>query len=265
MFMLMPILIMSIMGIVFGLGLAFASKIFKVKLDPRIEKIFELLPGANCGACGSAGCSGLAEAIAKGDKSLTSCPVAGEEAYNKIAAILGVEKEAVVKKIAYVRCGGGTKAKDKYDYQGVKTCAAANLLAGGQKLCSFGCLGFGDCVEACLFDAIHMGEDGIPVVDPDKCTGCGKCAEVCPKNIISLGDAKEKYYVKCLSQDKAVFVKNACTMGCIGCKICEKLSKGAFLVENNLSLLDYAKVEQGTPLEMCVEKCPTKCIAKIGG
>jgi len=253
---------MSTMGIVFGLGLAFASRIFKVELDPRIEKILGALPGANCGACGKAGCAGLAEAITKGDASLTSCPPGGEETYSKIAEILGVEKSPLIRKIARVRCGGGNKAKDKYLYAGVRTCTAANLIAGGQKLCNFGCLGFGDCVSSCPFDAIHMGADGVPVVDPGKCTSCGKCIEACPKKIISLENNIDKYYIKCLSKDKAVFVKNACKAGCIGCKICEKLSKGAFVVEDNLSRLDYSKVDSAALLDLCVEKCPTKCIIR---
>ena len=251
---------MSAMGILFGFGLAFASRIFKVEIDPRMEKILAALPGANCGACGKAGCSGLAEAIAKGDASLTSCPAGGEEVVNKIAGILGVDSCSVTRKIARVRCGGGNRAKDKFMYKGTQTCSATNLLAKGQKLCRFGCLGFGDCVFVCPFDAIHMGEDGISVVDPDKCTACGKCVEACPKNIISLEDVGNKYYVKCLSQDKIATVKNACKAGCIGCKICERLSKGAFVVENNIARLDYSRVDDSTPLKLCVEKCPTKCI-----
>lgn len=258
--MLIPVLIMSIMGILFGLGLAFASRIFKVKLDPRVEEILSLLPGANCGVCGKAGCAGLAEAIAKSEAGLTSCPAAGGETYNKIADILGVERQPVTKKIARVRCGGGQKAKQKYNYQGVKTCVAASLIAGGQKLCNFACLSFGDCVRVCPFDAIYMAEDGIPVIVPEKCTGCGKCVDACPKNIISLEDAKERYYVKCISQDKAGFVKNACQVGCIGCKICEKLSNGVFFVENNIARIDYSKVDNTTPWKLCAEKCPTKCI-----
>ncbi|MBU4343381.1 MAG: RnfABCDGE type electron transport complex subunit B [Candidatus Omnitrophica bacterium] len=261
--MLIPIIVMSTMGIVFGLGLAFASKIFKVELDPRIEKILSALPGANCGACGKAGCAGLAEAIAKGDASLTSCPPGGEETYSKIAEILGAEKTSVIRKAARVRCGGGNRAKDKYLYAGVRTCAAATLIAGGQKLCNFGCLGFGDCVKACPFDAIHMGEDGVPIVDPGKCTSCGKCIEACPKKILSLENNIDKYYIKCLSKDKTVFVKNACKVGCIGCKICEKLSNGAFVVEENLSRLDYSKVDGEAMLKLCAENCPTKCIVQL--
>lgn len=260
-----PIVIMSSMGILFGLGLSFASRIFKVELDQKVERILSVLPGANCGVCGKAGCSGLAEAVAKGDFSLTSCPAGGEEVYNKIAEILGVEKTAMTRKIARINCGGGSYAKDKYIYQGVKTCAAVSLVAGGEKLCSFACLGFGDCVRVCPFGAICIGEGDIPIVDLKKCTACGKCVSECPKRIISLEAIEERYYVKCLSRDKAGFVKNACKTGCIGCKICEKLSNGAFVVENNLSRLDYFKVDNATPLELCVEKCPTKCIVPNRG
>lgn len=258
--MFISIVIMSAMGLLFGLGLAFASNIFRVEIDPRIERILAVLPGANCGACGKAGCAGLAEAIAKGDVSLTSCPAGGEDVYNEIAAIMGVEKKKMAKKIARVRCGGGVKAIDKYEYKGVRTCAAASLIVGGEKLCNYGCLGFGDCVKICPFDAIHMGKDGIPVVDPERCTACGRCISECPKDIISLESSTERYYVKCLSHDRAGFVRNACKAGCIGCKICEKLSKGVFIVEDNLSRLDYSKMDSATPLKLCVEKCPTKCI-----
>ncbi len=261
--MLIPVLIMSMMGLLFGLGLAFASKVFHVQVDPKIEKILSELPGANCGACGKAGCAGLAEAMVKGDASLTSCPPGGDVAYAKIAEILGVEKCSVTKKTGCVRCGGGNRAKDKFIYDGVKTCAAANLIAGGQKSCVFGCPGFGDCVLVCPFDAIHMNDAGIPVVDPGKCTACGKCVQACPKEIISIEDASESYYVKCLSRDKIGIVKNACKAGCIACKICEKLSKGAFIIEDNLSRLDYTKVNDAAILKLCVEKCPTKCIAQL--
>ncbi|MFH1478884.1 MAG: RnfABCDGE type electron transport complex subunit B [Candidatus Omnitrophota bacterium] len=260
--MIIPILIMSSMGLLFGLGLAFASKIFKVHLDPKIEKILGVLPGANCGACGKAGCAGLAEAIAKGDASLTSCPPGGEEASNKIADILGVEKSSMVKKIARIKCGGGDKAKDKYSYNGIRTCLAASLMAGGQKKCSFGCLGYGDCAAICPFDAIHIGEGCIPIVNKDKCTACGKCVEVCPKNIIILEEASRKYFVKCSSKDKILATKDACKAGCIGCKVCEKLSKGAFIVEDNLSRLDYSKVDSLASLELSSQKCPTKCIVQ---
>jgi len=263
MVMVIPIIILSSMGLLFGLGLAFASNIFKVEIDPKIERILSILPGANCGACGKAGCAGFAEAIAKGDTSLTGCPAGGDEVSGKIADILGVKKQVTVKRIARVRCGGGIQAKDKYIYEGIKTCRAAILMAGGEKLCNYGCPGFWDCIKVCPFDAIHMDKAGVPIVDAEKCTGCNKCVLECPKNIISLENAGEKFYVKCLSLDKANIVRRACKAGCTGCKICEKLSKGAFIVEDNLSGLDYSKVDSATQLELCIEKCPTKCIIKI--
>ncbi len=262
--MIAPIIIMSSMGVVFGLGLAFASKVFRVEVDPKIDRVLSALPGSNCGACGKAGCAALAESIAKGDASLTSCSAGGEEVYFKIADILGTERVSAQKKIARARCGGGKNAKDKFLYEGVQTCMAVKLIADGQKLCKFGCIGFGDCVIICPFDAIHMGKVGIPVVDTDKCTACGKCVATCPRDIISLEDARELYYVKCLSRDKITFVKNACKTGCIVCKVCEKLSKGVFIVEDNLSILDYKKASDVKVLDICVKKCPTKCIVGPG-
>ncbi len=253
---------MSIMGFLFGLGLAYASKIFKVEMDPKIDMVTHALPGANCGACGMAGCSNLAEAIVSGKAALTVCAPGGQEVYNKIAEILGVEAKIKKKKTARVRCNGGKRSLDKYEYSGLKKCAAVNLLAGGNKECRFGCLGFGDCVAVCPFDAIHLNENNIPVVNASKCTACGKCVEACPKKIIILEDADNKIYVKCLSQDKAAVVKSICQVGCIGCKICEKLSGGAFIVENNLSRADYNKAKADTPWQAVIEKCPTKCIVK---
>lgn len=258
--MLIPILTMSIMGFLFGLGLAYASRIFRVDINPNIERILHALPGANCGACGMPGCASLAEAIVKGDVKITSCAPGGQDVYNRIAEILGVEVEVKAKNVARVRCNGGKTAKDKYEYDGEKTCAAVTLLSSGNKGCRFGCLGFGDCVAACPFDAIHLNENNIPVVDPAKCTACGKCVKACPKNIIILEDINNKYYVKCLSQDKASVVKSICPVGCIACRICEKLSGGVFMVENNLSSADYSKAKSDTPWQIIAEKCPTKCI-----
>ncbi len=253
---------MSIMGLLFGLGLAYASKIFRVEIDPKIDMVLRELPGANCGACGMPGCASLAEAIAHGKAEITACAPGGQDVYNKIAGILGAEVKIKKKKIAMVRCNGGKKAQDKYEYIGLRTCDGANLLAGGNKACRFGCLGFGDCVDACPFDAISLNENNIPVVDGLKCTACGKCVEACPKKIIILQDAENKVYVKCLSQDKAIVVKSICPVGCIGCRICEKISSGVFIVENNLARLDYSKAKPDTQWQVVIEKCPTKCIIK---
>lgn len=253
---------MSIMGLLFGLGLAYASKIFKVDIDPKIDRILHALPGANCGACGMAGCASLAEAIATGKAEITACAPGGQEVYNLISEILGVDTKVKNKKIARVRCAGGKRSLDKYVYEGLKKCSAASLLAGGNKACGFGCLGFGDCAAVCPFDAIHLNENNIPVVDSSKCTACGKCVNACPKKIIALENIDNQVYVKCLSQDKAVVVKSICPVGCIGCRICEKLSGGVFVVENNLSRADYGKAKPDTPWQVIIEKCPTKCIVR---
>jgi len=260
--MLIPILTMSIMGLLFGLGLAYASKIFRVDVNPKIDMVIHALPGANCGACGMAGCANLAEAIVGGKAEVTACAPGSQEVYDKIAGILGVGIKVKKKKIARVRCNGGKRSSDKYEYSGLKKCAGANLLAGGNKECRFGCLGFGDCVEICPFNAIHLNGNDIPVVDGSKCTGCGKCVGACPKKIIILGNADDKVYVKCLSHDKGAVVKSICPAGCIGCRICEKLSGGVFLVENNLSRADYSRAKPDTPWQAVIEKCPTKCIIK---
>ena len=175
---------------------------------------------------------------------------------------MGIESKLKKKKIARVRCNGGIRSSDKYEYNGVKTCAGADLLGEGFKMCRYGCIGFGDCADACPFDAIHLNKNRIPVVDSSKCTACGKCVSACPKKIIILEDTENKIYVKCLSRDKALKVKSMCPAGCIGCRICEKLSGGAFIVEDNLSRLDYRRLKPDAPLDAVIEKCPVKCIVK---
>lgn len=253
---------MSIMGLLFGLGLAYASKIFRVNIDPKIDMVMRALPGANCGACGMAGCASLAEAIVSGKSDITACAPGGQEVYNKISQILGVDVKVRHKEIARVRCNGGKRSSDRCEYVGLKTCRGADLLAGGQKECRFGCIGFGDCVAACPFDAIRLNENNIPVVDSFRCTACGKCVKACPKKIIILEKADRRVYVKCLSQDKAAVVKSICPVGCIGCRICERVSGGVFIVADNLSKADYGKATPDTVWEAVIKKCPTKCIVK---
>jgi Na+-translocating ferredoxin:NAD+ oxidoreductase RNF subunit RnfB len=260
--MLIPILTMSIMGLLFGLGLAYASKIFKVETDPKIDMVAQALPGSNCGACGMAGCANLAEAIVSGKAEVTACASGSQDVYDKIAGILGAGAIVKKKRIARVRCNGGKKSSYRYEYVGLKKCSGANLLAGGNKECRFGCLGFGDCVKICPFDAIHLNKNNIPVVDGSKCVACGKCVAACPKKIIILGNVDDNVYVKCLSYDKGAIVRSICPSGCIGCKICEKLSGGVFLVENNLSRVNHGMAKPDTPWQMIIEKCPVKCIMK---
>ncbi len=175
----MPILTMGALGLILSAGLAIAYQKLKVEEDPKVVKISEALPQANCGACGYSGCRAFAEAVVKGEAETNGCPVGGEETITKVAEIMGVKADEVVKKIARILCHGDTEAaKDRGTYLGITTCYAANL-TGGNKQCPYGCLGFGDCVLACPFEAIHMGGDGLPVVDGKKCTACGKCTEKC--------------------------------------------------------------------------------------
>lgn len=259
--MIVPILVLGLLGLGFAVMLFFASKRFAVKVDPRIEEILKVLPGANCGACGFPGCAGLAEAIAEGRAEPGGCPAGGIEVAKKVGAIMGREVETKVELVAFVRCRvGRKKAKKKFKYEGVNNCQAANILFEGDTLCSYGCLGLGSCVEACLFDAIHIDEQGIAVVDPEKCKSCGKCVTACPKNLIVLVPKTQQVLVACANEKRGKEAKEVCEIACIGCRICEKqCPQKAITIVNNLPVIDFEKCDQ---CGICVEKCPTKAISK---
>lgn len=247
------------LGALFGGGLAFASKKFYVKVDPRVEEITEILPGANCGACGKpGGCTGFATALVVGEVDPAGCIPGGADVADKLASIMGVTVEAKEPMVAVVRCAGGhEEAKDKFRYFGIKTCKAAAQVSGGQKACQYGCLGFGDCVTACNFDAIHIGEKGLPVVDDEKCTGCGLCVKACPKNIMDLIPITAQIYLACSSQDRGKAVKEVCSVGCNGCGLCAKpkiTPSGAIKMDGFLPVVDYS-VEDN--LIVAKYKCPT--------
>ena len=175
----MPVLIIGAMGLAFGLLLALASKIFAVTRDPRVEEIISVLPGANCGGCGKAGCAGYAEAIVMQGAPVNLCNPGGPQVAEKIAKIMGTEAETVQKKIAVIHCstGGIDNTKWKYDYRGIESCLSAVNIAGGPNACSWGCVGFNDCINACNFDAISLDKSGMRVIDKEKCTGCGACVK----------------------------------------------------------------------------------------
>lgn len=254
---IIPVLLFGAIGLIVGVVLSVASKVFEVKTDERIEKICELLPGANCGGCGYAGCSACAAAIVEGKAPLTACP--GCTQVDKIAEIMGVVAEKTEPKAAFVMCSGKTDvATKKYDFDGTLSCFSISQLKGGDKLCEYACLGYGDCVKKCAFGALSI-KDGILSVDYEKCTGCGVCATVCPKKVIKIMPKKTKVYVKCSSLDKGVNVKDRCTTGCIGCKICEKTcQEQAISVVDNLAVINY---DRCTGCGVCAQKCPKKIIS----
>jgi electron transport complex protein RnfB len=247
------------LGVVLSLILVVADKKFAVQEDPRVEKAIEILPGANCGACGYAGCAAYANALVEGKVGIDSCKPGGTEVTEKLAALLGVEKTvAISPKVARVFCSGGVKeAKRDKIYTGIRTCTAAHLI-GGEKACIYSCIGYGDCVSACPFDAIQMRDNGLPVVDLAKCTGCGECVKSCPRNIIGLTDYDEVVHVYCRSRDKGPVVRNICTAGCIACKLCERDDDtGAVSMDDNLSVVNH---EVNKAPILSAKRCPTKVI-----
>lgn len=252
------VLVLGVMGLLFGLILAFASKIFAVKVDERIPAVQECLPGANCGGCGYPGCAGLASAIVAGSAPVNGCPVGGAESAEKIAKVLGVTVTESEKMIAHVHCSGTCEnAKNRATYEGIQDCLGAVRVANGYKECAFACLGLGTCEKACPFGAIHV-VDGVAKVDASKCTACSKCIAACPKHIISLVPEKNAVRVDCSSKAKGKEVMDACAVGCIGCGLCEKTCKfDAIHMEGNLPVIDYEKCKG---CQMCAKACPRHII-----
>ncbi|RDY24046.1 RnfABCDGE type electron transport complex subunit B [Romboutsia maritimum] len=255
---LKAILFLGVLGLIFGAILEYASKKFAVEVDERVEKILEVLPGANCGGCGFPGCSGLATAVVEGKAPVNGCPVGGATVASKVGAIMGVSEQEGVKQVAKVICKGTCeKAKNKYEYEGISDCRAAAVLNSGAKACKFGCLGLGTCKDVCKFGAISI-EDGVAVIDEEKCVLCGKCIDICPKGIIVKKPYKQQVVVECNSKEFGKTVKEKCSVGCIGCGLCAKSCKfEAIEFENKIAKINYDKCVQ---CMVCVEKCPTKVI-----
>lgn len=257
------IVALALLAIIFGLGLAYASDFCAVETDPKVEEINDVLPQVNCGACGYKGCTQYAEAVAKGEAEANLCVPGGDDVSRKVAAIMGVEVGEAVPQRAVVRCQGGSEVcPEQFEYSGIQDCLAASLVQGGPKPCAFGCLGFGSCADACPFDAITMGEDRLPQIDPEKCTACGICVKTCPKGIIEVLPAEHQVYVGCSSHGKGKSVKTMCSKGCIACQLCaKKTESGAITMEDNLPVIDY---EKGQDFDVAVEKCPMKCFVVEG-
>lgn len=259
---LIPIITMAALGLLFSAGLVVAYQKLKVEENPKVAAVSESLPQANCGACGYAGCQAFAEAVVRGEAEPNGCPVGGAATAQKIAEILGVEVGEIIKKVARLHCRGTREAaKDRGVYQGLTTCYAANLV-GGNKQCTFGCLGYGDCVRACQFDALFMGADGLPYVIEEACTACGKCVDACPRDLFELHPLEQNILVYCRSRDRGPAAKKACKNACIACGICARACPDAIEMENNLAVIkDYKKI---LPDQIpAMEKCPTDAIGQL--
>jgi len=257
---------MLILAVFMTYVLGWANRAFHVEVDPRVEKVAHSLPGANCGGCGFVGCGEYAEAVVSGQAPPDKCPVGGEGCAAKIAEILGLELEQTWPYRPVVHCGATYEQRLKrHGYLGEPTCGSANLISGVQG-CAYGCLGFGDCRNACPFDAIHV-VDGLAIVDYLKCTGCGKCAETCPRNIIHMVPfkAERMVVVACSNKDFGKDVRAVCKVGCIGCKACTKRSE-LFTVEENISRIDYDKYDpqELEEVNIALQKCPMKRIVTVG-
>jgi Na+-translocating ferredoxin:NAD+ oxidoreductase RNF subunit RnfB len=254
------LIVLAALGIVFGIALAIVAARFIVKVDPKVEQVRETLPGANCGACGFAGCMGYAEAVVGNpDVAVSMCAPGKQPVAEKIAEITGKKASKVDPKIARVFCQGGTSlSQRKFIYTGVQDCTAAVLAAGGDKSCEYGCLGYATCMRACPFNAITMSADNLPQIDPEKCTACGKCVAACPKQVIELALMSKAVVISCHSRDKGIDVKKKCQVGCIACGICVRTCPvDAIKVDNNLARIDHTKC---IVCGLCVKKCPTGAI-----
>lgn len=261
------VVILTALGLLLAVILFFVAKKFKVEEDPLIDLIEATMPGANCGGCGFAGCRAFAEACVKtGSLDGRFCPVGGNEVMKKVAEKLGVTVEEKVPMVAVVRCNGTCDNRPKINiYDGSRSCKIINSLYRGDTACSYGCLGGGDCVDACAFGAIAINpKTMLPEVDETKCTACGACVKACPKNVIELrnkGAKGRRVYVSCINKDKGAVAKKACSAACIGCRKCERVCPfGAITVENNLSYIDFNKCKM---CRKCVDECPTHAIKAV--
>ncbi|MDO4544182.1 MAG: RnfABCDGE type electron transport complex subunit B [Clostridia bacterium] len=259
---LIPVLlalgVLGVLGVIFGLLLGFIGKKFEVKVDERVAAVREALAGANCGACGYAGCDAYAQAVVDGKAPLTACAPAGKVGADKIAEIMGVSADIGERMTARVRCNGTCdNVQYRYEYEGPHSCRAAAALSGGPKECSYSCLGYGDCYEVCKFNAITV-ENGVASINDDYCTGCGACVTVCPRSCIALIPKNRTVVVRCRNTETGKTAREHCKVACIGCKRCEKVCPSeAIKVNNGVAEIDPEKC---TRCGACVAACPMKCI-----
>ncbi|MBN1295996.1 RnfABCDGE type electron transport complex subunit B [bacterium] len=251
------VICLGAIALVAGIVLFVASKKFAVIENPLIDEVEELLPGANCGGCGFAGCRAFAEAFVTTKNTELKCPPGGPAVMEAIAAKVGIAVKDHVRIVARIRCQGGSNSVRAGEYHGIRTCAAAQIGNNVDLVCPYGCIGYGDCIRACPFDAIRS-IDGIAVVDENKCVGCGVCVRACPRNLIELTRYDKRVYVACNSPDKGPQVKKYCSVGCIGCKMCERACQFEAIAFK--PFLAAVKPDQCTECLACVDKCPPKTI-----
>ncbi|MBM4062056.1 MAG: RnfABCDGE type electron transport complex subunit B [Planctomycetes bacterium] len=246
------------LAVVLATLVAVANKKLYVAEDPRIDAVEEMLPHANCGACGFPGCRPFAEAVVTGKAKPGKCTVSSDEGRATIASFLGVDVGAEEKRVARLACAGGDNvARDRASYEGLASCSAAALVAGGGKGCFWGCLGLADCERACTFDAIVMDGQRLPVVDEQKCTACGDCVVACPKDLFSVHEASHRLWVACKSQEAGDGILEDCQVGCTACGRCAMDAPGLITMRGNLPVVDYQKNHQTkTP----IQRCPTGAI-----
>lgn len=258
---LAAILTISGLGLIFGLGLAFGSRIFAVFIDPRLEKIEELLPHLNCGACGYGGCADCARALLDGKAEPSVCPVATPECQREIAELVGKLLEEEEQTTARIFCQGGYDAARRYLYEGIKTCAAANQIGGGVTACDYGCLRYYTCRDVCPFGAIEIDERGNPVVNPDLCRSCGLCVSHCPRSLIRIVPKKSEVDIRCSSRARGKTVVQVCSVGCIACGKCvRECPVSAITLEDNLAKIDY---DLCVNCGKCIEACPRNIISRV--
>ena len=259
----LAIIVLGVLGAIFGALLAYASKIFHVEVDPKQAQIRECLAGANCGGCGYPGCDGYAAAVAKGEAPTNRCVAGGEATAAKVAEIMGVSNDAADKMVAFVPCSGSLEAAElRFNYNGPEDCRAAMLFGGrSSKMCTFACIGFGNCAKACQFDAMHI-IDGVARVDRLNCVGCGACVDACPKSIVKLIPEKQKIMPACSNTEKGAQVMKVCKVGCIGCMKCQReCPADAIVVKDNLAQVDPSKCVQ---CGHCADICPRHIISYFG-
>ncbi len=258
-------LILGGVGLFFGFLIAMANKKFYVWEDPRINEVEQLLPNSNCGACGQPGCRAFAEGLVTGRLQPSNCTVMGSEDINDVASYLGVDAGQASKRVARLLCAGGkNEAARNSDYSGIETCKAAAAVAGGGKACNWGCLGLGDCEQACLLDAIYMNDDLLPVVIPERCTACNDCVVACPKDLFELMPIEQKLIVQCKNLLKGDAAEDLCSVACNTCNRCVADSEpGVIEIINNLAVINYEKNALTDP--KAISRCPTGAIVWVEG